>query len=119
MKYNHQSLAASNKPPVLKDLKALGGESKVKVVWSAAEDDEFAHTYFLRVTTLPADGGEGAVVATRKVLADFYRAPKPSQMKKVWTRDISLEPGMYEVSLYAMDSWGAESNVLTQKFKVL
>ena len=118
-KYNHQAIAAANKAPVLKDLKALGGENKVKVVWSAADDDEFAHTYFLTVKALPADGGDGAVVATRKVLADFYRAPKPSQMKKTWTRDINLEPGMYEVSLYCVDSWGAESNVLTQKFKVL
>ena len=83
------------------------------MVWSAAEDDEFAHTYFLTVSK------DGAIVATRKVLADFYRSPKPSQMKKVWTRDISPEPGDYEVSLYAVDSWGAESNVLTQKCKVL
>ena len=94
-------------------MKALGGENKVKVVWSAAEDDEFAHTYFLTVSK----GGE--VVASRKVLSDFYRAPKASQMKKTWTRDIGLEPGEYEVSLRAVDSWGAESNILTQKCKVI
>ena len=112
-KYDHKRQAAANKAPVLKDLKALGGENKVKVVWSAAEDDEFAHTYFLTVSK----GGE--VVASRKVLSDFYRAPKASQMKKTWTRDIGLEPGEYEVSLKAVDSWGAESNILTQKCKVI
>ena len=118
-RYNHESLAASNKAPVLKDLKAFGSENKVKVVWTAASDDEFAHTYYLTVKTLPAAGGEGTVVARRKILADFYRAPKPSQMKRNWTRDIPLEAGEYEVCLYAVDSWGAESNTLTQKVKVL
>ena len=112
-KYDHKRQAAANKAPVLKDMKALGGENKVKVVWSAAEDDEFAHTYFLTVSK----GGE--VVASRKVLSDFYRAPKASQMKKTWTRDIGLEPGEYEVSLRAVDSWGAESNILIQKCKVI
>ena len=58
------------------------------------------------------------VIAGRKVLADFYLHPQTSQMKRVWKRVIPLDPGEYEVSLYAVDSWGAESNVLNKSITV-
>ena len=39
-------------------------------------------------------------------------------MKKAWTLDIPLEPGDYEVTLTARDSWGAESPALSTAFSV-
>ena len=98
--------AAMNQAPVLGGLTAESGDGKVTVRWDAGRDDEFVHTYFITVRR----GGE--VVCTKKVLADFYHVPQPSQMKKAWSLDIPLEPGEYEVTLSARDSWGAESNTL-------
>ena len=112
-KYNHERLAAANKAPVSGELKVTGEENKLKVEWTAAADDEFAHTYYITVKSV-----SGEEVAARKVLADFYLHPLPSQMKRVWTREILLEPGEYEVSLQACDSWGAKSDILTKKCKV-
>lgn len=112
LKYDHKRQAAANKAPVLKELKVAGIENGVSVEWTAATDDEFAHTYYITVR----QGDK--VVASRKVLADFYLHPQTSQMKRVWKRTIPLEPGEYELSLYAVDSWGAESNSLSQTFKV-
>lgn len=97
---------AMNQAPVLGGLTAESGDGKVTVRWDAGRDDEFVHTYFITVRR----GGE--VVCTKKVLADFYHVPQPSQMKKAWSLDIPLEPGEYEVTLSARDSWGAESDTL-------
>ncbi|MBR0300554.1 MAG: hypothetical protein IJQ93_09595, partial [Bacteroidales bacterium] len=72
----------------------------------AAEDDEFAHTYFLSVS------GEGVNI-NKKILADFYHEPQPSMMKKRWSITIELAPGEYEASLTARDSWNAESTPAT------
>lgn len=107
-KYSHARRRAANKAPVMKELSVTGRENKLTAHWAAASDDEFAHTYFLTVKK------DGKVVASRKILADFYHEPRPSQMKKTWMREVKLEPGKYEVSVYAADSWGAESNVLSQ-----
>lgn len=107
-KYNHKALAAANKAPVLKGLKweAVGnvtnGKQRIRLSWDAAEDDEFAHTYFLSVT------GEDVDI-NKKILADFYHEPQPSMMKKKWSITIELAPGEYEASLTARDSWNAES----------
>ena len=99
--------AAMNRAPQLPSLEAEGLEGKLSVRWAAGWDDEFVHTYYITVRR----GGE--TVCTKKVLADFYHVPQPAQMKKAWRLDIPLDPGTYEVSLSARDSWDAESNTLS------
>ena len=114
-KYNHERLAAANKAPVLKDLEwkdageAKDGRRRVEFSWSAAGDDEFAHTY-----TLTVKG-----VGSKKILSDFYRVPRTNQMKKSWSVCFDLAPGEYEAELVARDSWDAESNVISKEIKVL
>ena len=104
--YSHLVRAAMNNAPALRSLEAEGQEGKVVVRWAAGEDDEFVHTYFITVSR------NGKAVCMKKVLADFYHEPRTSLMKKSWVLEIPLEPGDYEVSLVARDSWDAESNAL-------
>ena len=108
-KYSHVARAAANKAPVLGGLTAEAGDGKVTVRWDAGRDDEFVHTYFVTVRR----GGE--VVCTKKVLSDFYHEPQTAQMKKSWSLEIPMDPGDYEVSLSARDSWGAESKTVRVK----
>ena len=108
-KYNHDSLRSSNKAPVLDGMDLSAENGCVSVSFPAGRDDEFAHTYFISVSK------DGEVVATKKILSDFYRVPQTSMMKKNWKQDIKLDPGRYSVSLHAIDSWGAESNVITKE----
>ena len=105
--YSTSVRTGMNRAPVLGSLEAEGGEGKVTVRWAAGKDDEFVHTYFVTVRR----GGES--VCTKKVLADFYKVPQPSRMKKEWSLDIPLEPGVYDITLTARDSWDAESNALS------
>ena len=104
--YSHLLRKAANRAPVLGAMDAEGGEGKVTVRGASATDDEFAHTYFVTVRK------DGETVCTKKVLSDFYHEPRTSLMKKSWVLEIPLEPGDYEVSLVARDSWNAESNTL-------
>ena len=106
-KYNHKALAAANQPPVLSSVAAKGGKGKMTVSWPAGTDDEFVHNYRITVKK------NGYTVTVRKVLADFYRAPQPSQMKKDWKLDLEIAPGDYEVVLEARDSWDAVSNLVS------
>ena len=117
-KYNHESLAAANEAPVLESLECKDegtikdGLHRVTVSWPAGRDDEFVHTYHLAVSK------DGKTMAEKKILSDFYHEPKASLMKKTWTRTLELEPGEYEISLYASDSWDAASNRLSATITV-
>ncbi len=112
-KYSHPRRTALNTAPVLSEVSASDegltgdGKHRVSVTWPAAKDDEFAHTYFLSVSR------DGTVVTERKILSDFYHEPRTPLMKKTWTRTLELEPGSYEISLRATDSWDAVSNTVT------
>lgn len=84
------------------------------VKFKAATDDEMVHHYVLTAKRV------GATKTNEyKVLADFYRHGTAEEMKKVWECSISnLTIGNeYEVTLVAVDSWGAESNKITKVFK--
>ena len=111
-KYNHERLAAVNKAPVLggMDVEAVPGGAVV--TWPSGADDEFVHTYYLTVKQ------GGAMVFTKKILADFYRVPQTSRMKKAWRLELKLPAGTYEFSLVARDSWDAESNTLISERRI-
>ena len=117
-KYNHTALKAANTAPVLSEINAsIGalsdGKAPVSVSWTAGSDDEFVHHYVLELKK------GSATVATKKVLADFYRAPQPSMMKSEYTLSLGdLEAGTYQLTLVAWDSWDASSAPLEKSFTV-
>ena len=117
-KYNHTALKSANTAPSLSEIAASvgtysDGKAPVTVSWAAGTDDEFVHHYVLGVKK------GSATVATKKVLADFYRAPQPSMMKSEYTLSLGdLEAGTYTLSLVAWDSWDAASAALEKEFTV-
>ena len=138
--YSFSKRAAANTPPVLSKIDAsvlMPSEPWVKKVakgisveFASGVDDEFVHHYVVSLSE------NGKVISTKKILADFYRHPDPSEMKPSWSVSFSLEdlpesftvldsiglpvlkPGTYTVSLTAVDSWDAESESLTKEVVV-
>ncbi len=112
-KYNHTTRSLANAAPSLSTLNVDVTDGVATAKWAAGTDDEFVHHYVL---TLRKDG---AVVTTKKILADFYKSAKTSGMRKEWTRSLgSLENGTYELTLDAYDSWDAAAEPLTKTFQV-
>lgn len=105
-KYNHKALKAANTPPTLSTMTYSGGVVK----FAAGQDDEFVHHYVLTVKN------GSTIVTTKKILADFYRAPQPSQMKESYSVAIgSLPEGNCTLTLVAYDSWDAASTPLVKE----
>ncbi len=138
--YSFTNRTAANEAPVLSKIDAsvlMPSEPWVKKVakgisvnFASGEDDEFVHHY---VVSLAEDGKE---ISSKKILADFYKHPDPSEMKRSWSVSFSLDdlpeaftaldpiglpvlkPGTYTVSLTAFDSWDAKSEELTTEVTV-
>ena len=138
--YSFTNRATANEAPVLSKIDAsvlMPSEPWVKKVakgisvnFASGEDDEFVHHY---VVSLAEDGKE---ISSKKILADFYKHPDPSEMKRSWSVSFSLDdlpeaftaldpiglpvlkPGTYTVSLTAFDSWDAKSEELTTEVTV-
>lgn len=138
--YSFTNRAAANEAPVLSKIDAsvlMPSDPWVKKVakgisvnFASGEDDEFVHHY---VVSLAEDGKE---ISSKKILADFYKHPDPSEMKRSWSVSFSLDdlpeaftaldpiglpvlkPGTYTVSLTAFDSWDAKSEELTTEVTV-
>lgn len=117
-KYNHAALKAANSAPVLSSLEveqsSYSSTSKsVTAKFAAGTDDEFVHHYVLTLKK------NGSVVATKRVLADFYRCAQPSQMKGSWSQSLGiLSTGNYDLTLVAYDSWDTPSNSVVKSFSV-
>ncbi len=112
-KYSHTTRSIANAPPALSTLDVDVTDGVATAKWAAGTDDEFVHHYVLTLKK------GSAVVATKKILADFYKSAKTSGMRKEWTRSLgSLENGAYELTLEAYDSWDAAAEPLTKTFVV-
>lgn len=113
-KYNNVTRKAANQAPTMSTIEAkdVKEAETASVTFAAGKDDEFVHHY---VVTLSKGG---SVVATKKILADFYLHPNTSGMKSSWTVDFGTlsESGQYTVSVVAVDSWDAESAPVTATF---
>lgn len=108
-RYNHETLRARNTPPVLSSAEYKDG----KLCFAAGKDDEFVHHYRITISR------DGVPVAEKKILADFYRVPLPSQMKADYELSLAdLEEGAYTATLVAVDSWDARSEPITCEFSV-
>lgn len=113
-KYNNVTRKAANQAPTMSTIEAkdVKESETASVTFAAGKDDEFVHHY---VVTLSKAGN---VVATKKILADFYLHPKTSEMKSSWTVDFGTlsESGQYTVTVVAVDSWDAESAPVSATF---
>jgi predicted phosphodiesterase len=108
-RYRHEDMKARNTPPTLSSAQFKEG----KLCFAAGKDDEFVHHYRI---TLSKDGEQ---VALKKILADFYKVPLPSQMKDSFELPLDgLEEGGYTASIVAVDSWDAVSEPLTCSFHI-
>lgn len=113
-KYNNVTRKAANQAPTMSTIEAkdVKDNEAASVTFAAGKDDEFVHHY---VITLSKGGN---VVATKKILADFYLHPNTSEMKSRWTYGFGTlsESGQYTVTVVAVDSWDAESAPVTATF---
>ena len=113
-KYNNVTRKAANQAPTMSTIEAkdVKDNEAASVTFAAGKDDEFVHHY---VITLSKGGN---VVATKKILADFYLHPNTSEMKSSWTYGFGTlsESGQYTVSVVAVDSWDAESAPVSATF---
>lgn len=113
-KYNNVTRKAANQAPTMSSIEAkdVKDNEAASVTFAAGKDDEFVHHY---VITLSKGGN---VVATKKILADFYLHPNTSEMKSSWTYGFGTlsESGQYTVSVVAVDSWDAESAPVSATF---
>ena len=111
--------ANKNTAPVLSDeaitLTPSGDDLiTLSVNFLAGTDDDVIHHYVLEVKE------NGTVLETHKILSDYYRHGKVSNMKASYNVNIGapLSPGgKYEVHLKAYDSWDAVSNTVVAKFE--
>ncbi|HBH09297.1 MAG TPA: hypothetical protein DDX40_07855 [Rikenellaceae bacterium] len=112
-KYNHTTRSLANAAPSLSTLSVDVADGIATAKWAAGADDEFVHHYVLTLKK------GGAVVTTKKILADFYKSAKTSGMKKEWTCSLgNVTDGTYELTLEAYDSWDAAAKPLTKTFQV-
>lgn len=113
-KYNNVTRKAANQAPTMSTIEAkdVKDNEAASVTFAAGKDDEFVHHY---VITLSKGGN---VVASKKILADFYLHPNTSEMKSSWTYGFGTlsESGQYTVTVVAVDSWDAESAPVTATF---
>lgn len=113
-KYNNMTRKAANQAPTMSTIEAkdVKDNEAASVTFAAGKDDEFVHHY---VITLSKGGN---VVATKKILADFYLHPNTSEMKSSWTYGFGTlsESGQYTVTVVAVDSWDAESAPVSATF---
>lgn len=113
-KYNNVTRKATNQAPTMStiDVKDVKEAETASVTFAAGKDDEFVHHYIVTLSKA------GNVVATKKILADFYLHPKASEMKSSWTVDFGTlsESGQYTVTVVAVDSWDAESAPVSATF---
>ena len=108
-RYRHEDMKTRNTPPTVSSAQFEDG----KLCFAAGKDDEFVHHYRI---TLSKDGGQ---VALKKILADFYNVPLPSQMKDSFELPLDgLDKGEYTASIVAVDSWDAVSEPVTCTFRI-
>ena len=116
-RYSSTVRQSSNSSPVMTALEVVQVPSSSEKIlcsarWKAAQDDEFAHHYEVKLKS-------GSSETEQWVMSDFYRNPDPSTMKSEYSFSLGfLSAGTYEVSVTAVDSWGARSNTLTRQFEV-
>ena len=117
--YSFDRRRSMNMPPSLSSMDLSAGPTGITISFVSGTDDEFVHHYEVTLSR------NGSVLATKKILADFYKHPLPSEMKTSWTVQFTsdglpegFESGKYTVSLKAYDSWDAASETLVKEIEL-
>ncbi|MCI1639658.1 MAG: PL29 family lyase N-terminal domain-containing protein [Bacteroidales bacterium] len=111
-KYSPSFRSLSNHAPTLSSLEVSTKDDVTSVTFAAGEDDEFVHDYTLTLSK------NGTVQVTKKILSDFYKHPKASDMASSWTVSLgNIGKGSFNISLTAADSWGA-SDTIDKDFEI-
>ena len=117
--YSFDRRRSLNMPPSLSSMELSADSAGITVSFASGTDDEFVHHYEVSLSR------NGSVLATKKILADFYKHPLPSEMKPSWTVQFAsdglpdgFESGKYTVSLTAFDSWDAASETLVKEIEL-
>lgn len=85
----------------------------IEVKFLAGTDDDVIHHYVLEIRE------KGVAVETHKILTDYYRHGKVSNMKKEYSVTLTgnYSRGVeYDISLIAYDCWDAASNEVIYKY---
>ena len=121
-KYSFEARQEANGSPSLSTMDVLiipatdSTGRGISVSFASGADDSFVHHYEV---SLSADG---RTLATKKILADFYKYPDTSMMKPSW--DVTFGPedlaeipekGRCSVTVKAFDSWDAASEPLVKE----
>lgn len=98
-KYTFDARKAENKAPVIRETKGTAAINKDKVVLSfaAGTDDDFVHAY--KVVIDDKD--------TKYFFSDFYNGI--DNMKNTAELELENDGKTHQYKVYAVDSWGAES----------
>jgi hypothetical protein len=105
-KYSPSFRSLSNQAPTLSPLEVNTKDDITSVTFAAGKDDEFVHDYLLTLSK------NGTALVTKKILSDFYKHPKVSDMASSWTVSLgNIGKGNFDLSLTATDSWGASATV--------
>ncbi|MDD6728830.1 MAG: metallophosphoesterase [Eubacteriales bacterium] len=98
-KYSFDSRKAVNTAPVINSTSgtASTADDKITLTFEAGEDDDFVHSYKVVV-----DGSE-----EKYFFSDFYNGIE--NMSKTVTLELENDGKSHSYKIYAVDSWGAES----------
>lgn len=120
-----EARANSNQAPVLpEDAISVTDNSDtgedilvVKVNFKSGTDDDVIHHYVLTVK----NGDNVMTSSCKKILADYYKNPQVSDMKKEWSFNLGTgifdRGSKYTFSLVAYDTWGAASNEVVYTYE--
>lgn len=98
-KFSFESRKANNTPPVITDTAGtatVNGES-IKLTFTAGTDDDFVHSYKIVI-----DGKD-----EKLFFSDYYNGIE--NMAKQVTLTLKNDNKQHKYEIYAVDSWGAES----------
>lgn len=105
-RYAFESRKAVNQAPIVKDTvgKATMADGKVQLTFTAAQDDDFVHSYKIVV-----DGKD-----TKYFFSDFYNGIDSMQSQVTLALDAPESGTKHTYQIYAVDSWNAESKAFVE-----
>lgn len=101
-RYSFEKRKKANHPPVIRETKGEAAEEngKVCLTFPAAKDDDFVHSYKVVI-----DGKK-----TKTFFSDFYNGLTDMSRTVSLTLDAPKGKGVHTYEIFALDSWGAESD---------
>lgn len=105
-RYAFDTRKANNQAPIVKDTNgtATVADGKVRLTFSAAQDDDFVHSYKVLVDDKDV----------KYFFSDFYNGIDSMQSQVTLALDAPESGTKHTYQIYAVDSWNAESEALIE-----